>query len=294
MSDLIDGKTMTEINYPYINYILRELNKNKSIEKNFGHHIHWGYWEDPMNARCDDDHDFFLATENLTQKLLSLAKIKDNQSVLDVGCGFGGTISLINNHHSDMQLTGLNIDIRQIDRAKRAIAPSLRNIIDFTQADACHLPFEKNQFDRILAVECIHHFSSRELFFEKAFNILKPGGILTLSDFISSPILLPSCKVLTLPMFKQLNFFGYCNITTLNKYKRLASKYNFEMKLVDITINTIPTYNYLQSLIKKTNFNTFSRINLIKNLLVMKLISSYRLLTYSIISFTKKEVYNRN
>jgi cyclopropane fatty-acyl-phospholipid synthase-like methyltransferase len=36
---------------------------------------------------------------------------------VDVGCGFGGTIASLNEHFSDLQLTGVNIDLRQLDRA---------------------------------------------------------------------------------------------------------------------------------------------------------------------------------
>jgi cyclopropane fatty-acyl-phospholipid synthase-like methyltransferase len=61
--------------------------------------------------------DFANAAERLSQELYSAAMIANGQTVVDVGCGFGGTIASLNEHFSDLQLTGVNIDLRQLDRA---------------------------------------------------------------------------------------------------------------------------------------------------------------------------------
>lgn len=275
------------VHYPYFNYILKELELgNESLAKSFGHHVHWGYWENPEEATCDDE-DFYLAAENLTRKLVELAKISDNQTVLDAGCGFGGTIALLNKCHTKMKLTGINIDNRQIVRARENVKSSNNNEITFIEGDACDLPFPNNAFDRVLAVECIFHFSSREKFFSEACRVLKPGGSITLSDFVSSTLLYPSCKTLQFPLFDKLNFFGPCNIITLNQYKKLAAKFGLVMKQHDITKHTIPTYQYLQSLLKKSNLGLFYNLQGRPGLLFMKLISMYNFLTYPILSFIK-------
>ncbi len=83
-----------------------------------------------------------------------------------------------------MDLTGLNIDARQLAAAEAQTKPANGNKIGWVEADACRLPFEDNSFDRVLAVECIFHFPSREKFLAEAARVLKPGGYLAVSDFV--------------------------------------------------------------------------------------------------------------
>lgn len=115
--------------------------------------------------------------------LLAAGKVASGQRLLDVGCGFGGTIEQINTEYSAMRLAGLNIDLRQLVAAEAQTKAVNGNHMSWVAADACELPFEDNSFDRVLAVECIFHFSSRERFLGEAAHVLRPGGYLALSDF---------------------------------------------------------------------------------------------------------------
>ena len=107
--------SMVRFRLPYFDGLFAELaNSNSSIEKRFGRHVHWGYWPDPAKALGDDDDDFARAAEQLTRELTALAGIAEGQTVLDTGCGFGGTIASLNARFDDLHMIGLNIDARQL------------------------------------------------------------------------------------------------------------------------------------------------------------------------------------
>lgn len=279
---------MANKSYPYFNLLLSQLkNKNSGVEKSFGRHVHWGYWQDPLLANGSDD-DYAIAAENLTKKICAIANIQNNQSVLDVGCGFGGTIAYINENYQGMGLMGVNIDNRQLERAEKIVSAELNNKITFTEADACALPYNNIQFDRVLAVECIFHFPSREKFFEQAHRVLKVGGSLTLSDFIPATSFLPITRLLSMHIIQKYSLFGSCDIRcSLNKYQQLADKYGFALEASDITINTLPTYDYIKSILPSLIKNIKLKPIANATIAIIQFISKQGFLKYQILNFKK-------
>ena len=240
-----------KFNLPYFDLILSEIEKqNKDMEQVFGEHIHWGYWENPKLANGSIE-DFQHATKALSKKLLELASIVDGKEVLEVGCGFGGTISLINDEFHNLKIVGVNIDQRQIDRAKEKVFEKNGNDLSFIQGDACKLPFNDNSFDIVLAVECIFHFSDRNKFFSEANRVLKDGGRLVLSDFVLS---FNFPKLFNVSLKKSgIPFYGNIQLCTCEAYESLAKSNRFEIEEIeDINDSTLPTYPIVKKVFSKS------------------------------------------
>jgi len=137
--------------------------------------LNFGYWdESTCNAR--------EASERLMEKLLALMNLKPG-SVLDVACGTGGTTQYLLKFYQPGNVVGINISEKQLHTCRDKLAPCA-----FLKMDAAHLGFAGESFDNIICVEAAFHFHTRERFLGEAYRVLKPGGVLLLTDVLISPV----------------------------------------------------------------------------------------------------------
>jgi ubiquinone/menaquinone biosynthesis C-methylase UbiE len=277
----------------YFNIFLDSIERqDREVTKAFGHHVHWGYW-DSNNLADGSVEDFRRAAEELSVKMCEAGRITDKQKVLDVGCGFGGTIATINNRYEHMDLVGVNIDERQLARARELVKPAATNKVEFIEADGCKLPFENNSFDVVLAVECIFHFPSRELFFKEAKRVLKPGGYLAICDFTPVDMVMSWMGVLEF-MFGGLltSAYGQSNLRynyTVSDYEKLGERTGYlVLSEHDITVNTLPSYLITRQLMRKASPPGWdAELDSVINQ-IMEWVSRQGLLRYMIFSFKNR------
>jgi SAM-dependent methyltransferase len=271
---------------PYFDLLIDERQDGGETGKLWEHQVHWGYWDDPKTA-AGTLPDYFAAMERMNGVLLDAGRVADGQRLLDVGCGFGGTIQQINAGHAGMDLTGLNIDPRQLAAAEAQTDPANGNRIAWVEADACELPFEDNSFDRVLAVECVFHFPSRERFLAEAARVLKPGGYLAVSDFVPTASFFAKTPIWMAIRPRIEKSYGTLGSVPLRSYRSMGKRAGLDLRAdVNIRKHTLPTYPFLIKF-----FREQGKENVAETMVVgtrwMKRLTASGLLQYRVYTFHK-------
>ncbi len=139
----------------------------------WGEHLHHGYW-----IRGDETRE--TALNQLVEHLATIANIRPGSTILDVGCGMGGSsIYLARNYRASA--TGITISPIQVEMANEISAKQNVNA-KFLLMDAEAMSFNE-RFDVVWSVESISHYQNKEAFFASATQLLNPGGTIAIIDW---------------------------------------------------------------------------------------------------------------
>jgi ubiquinone/menaquinone biosynthesis C-methylase UbiE len=143
-------------------------------------YINWGLWG-------PDTPDIDAAARALVLHIGRLAGLGPDARLLDVGFGYADQL-LDWCRLADLgSAEGLNICPEQTAIARARIADAgFGGRVNVRVGDAVSLPFEREVFSAVTAIECAFHFRSREQFFREAARVLRPRGNLVLADFIDA------------------------------------------------------------------------------------------------------------
>ena len=143
---------------------------------NQSHALHYGYWDSSTK-------NFREALANINKVMATKANIKAGISVLDAGCGVGGsTIWLAAN--KEAKVTGITLSDKQAQRGNANIdILNLKNSAQILVRNFIDTQFEDESFDIVWAIESVCHADDKKKFLKEAYRILKPGGKLIMADF---------------------------------------------------------------------------------------------------------------
>jgi ubiquinone/menaquinone biosynthesis C-methylase UbiE len=109
---------------------------------------------------------------------VSLADIQPTDHVLEIGFGAGKAIELLAEKTTRGSVAGIDLSPTMVKRAKRRNARAVRaGRVTLQQGDAAQLPFEDQQFDKVVTIHTIYFWSNPEAILIEILRVLKPGGM---------------------------------------------------------------------------------------------------------------------
>lgn len=120
--------------------------------------------------------------EFISKTTYELLKIKDNESVLEIGLGNGKFIEDILNYGSSISFTGIDISETMIAEAKNNNGTLIETgAVDLFKADIEKIPVWNETFDKVCTVNTIYFWKNPSLALNEVYRVLKRDGILIVS-----------------------------------------------------------------------------------------------------------------
>ncbi|HRW39945.1 MAG TPA: methyltransferase domain-containing protein [Microthrixaceae bacterium] len=223
----------------YFDLILADFDAGRATR-----HAHLGHWDDPIQ-RPTTIQEVHAAQHRMAEILVDLLDLRDGHRFLDVGCGLGGTVELVIERGLEVHAIGVNIDPRQLDRC-RTLEPGSAAHIDWVLGDGVHLALADSSIDRLLCLEALPHLSSRRAFFAEAQRVLRPGGVLVVTDVLVAPGAAAVLGVEPAELAARIDqILGPWPepLATLDEVRAVASSAGFrETVAIDATVATAPSH----------------------------------------------------
>lgn len=167
----------------------------------------------------EKSHWWFVGRRRLIKTLLSSLTIHNGSTVLDVGCGVGSNLHLLNS--TGFRVIGIDSEIYSLFFANKSSGVPLLN------ADLLALPFKSNSVGLIIATDILEHVEEDIAGLKEIHRVLKPSGQV----------------IITVPAFQALR--GIQDIVGM--HKRRYSKKELTQKIVQggFTISKSSYFNFI-------------------------------------------------
>ena len=160
-------------------------------------------------------------------------KFEKNGRLLEIGCGEGRSLELLDSTFHPHTIVAVDIDKSVLQKAQM-IAKKCNANVEVCEGSAKHLNLPDNSFDLIFCHQLIHHIQFQEEALREFKRLLKPGGKLLLSE---------SCRPF-LNVWWVKYFFRHPKMEQKDAqgYKDLVRQAGYEFEDVDV-LETTPWWS---------------------------------------------------
>jgi len=142
-----------------------------------------GYYGVSQEAKLLQDISLEQAQDAKYKLIAQRADIQDGQSVLDLGCGFGGLSKYLLKTYPNIVITAINPSEVQTNYIRSKLIGN-EKVFDDSRFELKKIYFEnavkagikKNTFDRVISIGLIEHISNIDLLQKNIAYMLKSGG----------------------------------------------------------------------------------------------------------------------
>jgi ubiquinone/menaquinone biosynthesis C-methylase UbiE len=118
--------------------------------------------------------------------------------VLEIGPGSGYFSVEVAQRIPQGHLELFDLQQEMLEKARRKIESAGLNNVGFTQGDATNLPYGKNEFDVVFLAAVLGEISNPEACLQGIYKILRPSGLLSITEQPGDPDFLPLSVVRSL------------------------------------------------------------------------------------------------
>jgi tocopherol O-methyltransferase len=138
--------------------------------------LHYGFWYEDTRSLAE-------AIINTNNFVIDALAIDSDDTILDAGCGVGGTcIDLAET--TGARVEGITLSDVQLNIARRRASKSGAGaLLSFSKQDFCKTNFSENTFSKVFGIESICHAQRKIDFLCEAYRIMRAGGKIAIVDF---------------------------------------------------------------------------------------------------------------
>jgi ubiquinone/menaquinone biosynthesis C-methylase UbiE len=128
--------------------------------------------------------EFHLGGLEATQALAAQMELRPGMHLLDVGSGIGGPARYFAAEH-ECKVTGVDLTdefVRVATSLTRMV--KLDHLVDFRQASALELPFERESFNCAYMIHVGMNIAEKAGVYREVRRVLKPGGLFVIFDIM--------------------------------------------------------------------------------------------------------------
>ena len=149
---------------------------------------------------------FILSPKKLADRL----HLKENFKVLEIGPGSGYFSVEVARRIPHGHLELFDLQKGMLEKAHHKIEAAGLHNVGFTQGDAVNLPYDENEFDVVFLVAVLGEVTDPEACLQSIYKVLKPSGLLTITEQPGDPDFLPLPVVRSLAEKQGFEFVESC------------------------------------------------------------------------------------